>query len=677
MYFSPPIVTPQRKDENANDWIKRNIHIDYERDFPVNKVDTWHGGVHISHTDFNDVVNPVRAIADGEVIFFRSPSEQYGAEPLCYQRETYDGVVFLRHTLILGEQKVSIVFYSLYMHLKEVSNEVLQANGKLIKKGTPLGASGKVDGRDEFHFQICCDEDNLKKIVGRNVGDVDVSRPGRKDIVYGDTHYYLPPNTSFMASPDKNKQNLSPLFISDSALYIIVTSDKVVTRQERSAGSGIFNSIDPQGIPLNSFPERGYGETVNYNKDDWVCANFPGGRGWVNITLPGINRYSDADFPHWAGWQLVGDDLTPDSQCNSATIAEWKATLNRKTLQDSYCYAICRFPFEWDENTIDRRFNWLKKKNDYTPVPMNDASWKLFEKHIQTLGFYNLLPADIQSVFAGQIWHFHPVSFICHLNKASQDEYIAVVGSQYDNTVANKLSFVGQAVRYLRKYQEQSGSNLSTLLIFNREYSPKQLELIEKSAKTYNFEIKCIKSCDDLFTYLNEGQNRNNLPVKQLSIFSHGLPGNLAFGYELDDASKMSVNLNNFKQINADIFSSQGRIDSYACRTGMGRLDGHSDVEFDPQPENSLAQKMANYFSIPVGAYIVRSSYEDTWGSQGDRINNKISEDADFQILANERNESVKFCGASYNISGALHDVKAGNSPYNLPSEYVEFTPNE
>ncbi len=53
----------------------------------------------------------------------------------------------------------------------------------------------------------------------------------------------------------------------------------------------------------------------------WRCVATPDGTGWVNLNQPTtIGVYSDADFPHWAGWNLIDDDSTPESLCNSSTI---------------------------------------------------------------------------------------------------------------------------------------------------------------------------------------------------------------------------------------------------------------------------------------------------------------------------------------------------------------------
>ena len=676
MLLAPPILFSQRKTEANDDWVRRCIHVDKNRDFPVNNLGAWHGGVHIPHTDAGGTANPVRAIAEGEIVFCRYPSDRISEDPLCYLGATDDGVVLLRHTLTLGDPEVNIVFYSLCQHLKQVRRNVLEGVGTPIKKGTILGTSGRVDGKNGFHFQICCDDKNLQKLAGRSTGNLDISKPGRSDITYGDKHYYLPSGTPFMAAPDEKKATRPPLYISDTELFVTFTDKKVFTRQENPAGSSIYTKLSEAGVRLPAAPARDYGETVTWNEAEWICANYPGGSGWVKMTAPGINQYSDADFPHWTGWSLVDDDSNADSQCDSPVIQQWQQQIkDEKSLKEKYFYAICRFPFEWDETTLDSRFSWLKQDNKFVQPAFNPPSWDKFINHTNALSFFDKLPADARTALSDRIWHFNPAAFITHINKASQVEYIAVVGTQIHADPANKLSFIGQAVRYMRRYKAIESNSKYTILVFDIGYKSEHFKLLELSCRKFGFEYKKVDGSFEFFAHLNNGSDRSIIPVKQLSVFCHGLPSEFAFGYGYPDAERLSVNLHNFTEIQSDIFNQSGRINSYACRTAMGRIDGHSEFELTPQEEDSLAQKMAEYFNIPVSAYVVRSDYADTWGSKLQRFAHKLNKMDWFEELSLERAENIKYCGAAYNIDGALNDVGVGTTPYNLSKEYKDYLP--
>lgn len=107
MIISPPIIRIQNAGERDASWVNRMMPVDSHRSFPLNARASWHGGVHVTHTDM------VRAIADGEVVSFRAPSstERRDAFPLNYNGRTDDGYVLLKHKTDIGENG-SVVYYS-------------------------------------------------------------------------------------------------------------------------------------------------------------------------------------------------------------------------------------------------------------------------------------------------------------------------------------------------------------------------------------------------------------------------------------------------------------------------------------------------------------------------------------------------------------------------------------
>ena len=52
-----------------------------------------------------------------------------------------------------------------------------------------------------------------------------------------------------------------------------------------------------------------------------------------------------------------------------------------------------------------------------------------------------------------------------------------------------------------------------------------------------------------------------------------------------------------------------GKIYSYACRTGISSWKEKFKNEKEADPQNSLAQKMADHFKVHVHAYLSRSDY--------------------------------------------------------------------
>jgi hypothetical protein len=128
MIISPPFL-PQSgqtsSDETDTDPMMTAVEAfepGYHGVFPVTFDRRWHGGIHLV-PDTPD--EPVRAIADGEVVAYRVSQnpisdghidDSTGQEAL----NTNTGFVLLRHVTDTGDGR-TITFYSLYMHLLDLT----------------------------------------------------------------------------------------------------------------------------------------------------------------------------------------------------------------------------------------------------------------------------------------------------------------------------------------------------------------------------------------------------------------------------------------------------------------------------------------------------------------------------------------------------------------------------
>jgi hypothetical protein len=314
---------------------------------------------------------------------------------------------------------------------------------------------------------------------------------------------------------------------------------------------------------------------------------------------------------------------------------------------------------------------------------------------------------------------------VCEKEKSK--EYIAVIAGQYDES-SNKMMFAAQAVRYMEK-NISTGDNKYTFLVVLNGYSTSQLQLIKNSASKQNARVLFVRSFSDIANYINRRPD-NGAIVEKLMIFSHGVPFSIELGYKLGSGGQhvdsLSINMDTFKRIDARAFSETATIESYACRTGMGNpsdftvadvLDFPSEVvkffgpsgqlssftlemlkekygihkvedgiQLRPMTENSLAQHMANHYGKPVSAFVKRSNYDGTWGSDMDRAIYKVckatSDNIDpqwcgeFKAKDKER-EDNKDLGAVYNHDGASNDVDSGilSTPFIFGDSQQVFYP--
>ncbi|WP_024556829.1 M23 family metallopeptidase [Franconibacter pulveris 1160] len=459
MIISPPFIREQNASDSDYTWINRMLPIDARRSFPLNAHGSWHGGVHVTHSDATSRPEMLRAIADGVVVSFRKPSglEKRDAFPLNYNGKTDDGYVLLKHETAIGSgDSGSIVFYSLYMHLQNRLDPAIVKGAKIWRKDV-IGQSGMVDGANAFHFQVFCDDENMMKLTGRTTPGLNIAADGRTDTIYGDIHFYLPTGTVFyeqipnMASPDTSQ--LKTVHTSTEPLYVSMTFEKgdcmMITRRQKATSNTLYDLV---GDPLVSVDHKKYeyalynlakqlypqsrsagfellrfGRVISAdvaltptNAPLWRTVTFPGGTGMVNLAVPEIKKFSDADFPHWTGWWMVDDDTDNNSQCNSLFVESLQKDGDFSAISSRL---VCRFPLEWNAATFDQRYSWLKSGNDNIPA-MQDEDYEKIKTHASALCF------DPGALGSGYFWHFHPAEFISHFRKCgwlSQQELKQIV----------------------------------------------------------------------------------------------------------------------------------------------------------------------------------------------------------------------------------------------------------
>ncbi|MBE7738563.1 M23 family peptidase, partial [Yersinia pestis] len=115
MIISPLFLKDKSNSEDDASWVSRMMPVDPERGFPLNSHRSWHGGIHIPHTDSGGTPEKIRAIADGTVHSLRQPvGDKKGIPPYNYNGATDCGYVLLKHETEIGSgENAKVVYFSL------------------------------------------------------------------------------------------------------------------------------------------------------------------------------------------------------------------------------------------------------------------------------------------------------------------------------------------------------------------------------------------------------------------------------------------------------------------------------------------------------------------------------------------------------------------------------------
>ncbi len=225
---------------------------------------------------------------------------------------------------------------------------------------------------------------------------------------------------------------------------------------------------------------------------------------------------------------------------------------------------------------------------------------------------------------------------------------------------ANKMMFAAQGIRGLRT--NSGGADFKTLIYFNTGYTAQQRAAIESAAKTHASPGRtfAINSTSRLIQLINEPHFAGRTcdrRIRRIDIYTHGLPDDLAFGYEGPLAAQQSFTAAHAVQLDPDRFDlvdKEASIYSWGCRTAI--TTGGST--------GGLAQDLANATKATVHAYARRTSYSQTWNTGG-----QSAEEAGLTEITSEGSRVL------WHSDGAMRGVVEGDSPAENPSGRFTFRP--
>jgi predicted chitinase len=526
MIISPPFL-PDRAGQSEDAWLDTAMAQPASRlastnapegSFPLSLKLAWHNGIHIQAPIAGGAYLPVRAVADGKVVFVHSPTAQNAEldHPLNYNpfhgetpsaAWTSDGFLVIEHRTEIGAAGAlvtEVVYYSVYMHLGSIATcprtGLEWSVGKAVYRKEELGAPGQIYGHDgQIHFEICCDKANLARLTRRGPDWVDPlalpppTADGRTDSVFGSLYVYLPagtptstsqpphhlrasghvggaasaasdhfpPNTlhtplwvqityenggAMLASYDAHGTAIGvPRYDSRDDYIHRANAPAVASRSFEydlyAAANDRHDALDaaaqgassPSGwYELLRFGRNLGGDPLPSNAAHWRKIVTTSGEVWADLNAQGTFKFSDADFLPVMGWNCFDDDPAPaDQRCDSLRMktlirdpdpkndrrmeaVQLARRLGEVEVRKKLRRAICKFPSEWDQTSIEARYGWLETE-DFKPTDDDATSaqkWRRFVSHANALSFPEL-PQAIQD--AG--WRFHPREFVGHMRR--------------------------------------------------------------------------------------------------------------------------------------------------------------------------------------------------------------------------------------------------------------------
>jgi hypothetical protein len=215
----------------------------------------------------------------------------------------------------------------------------------------------------------------------------------------------------------------------------------------------------------------------------------------------------------------------------------------------------------------------------------------------------------------------------------SDEDYIAVVGARtrtwdislggvkrgFLSDKGNQYMFINQGLLQLQLFPQPlpNYKRQRILVVFQHGYTATDIQRINNYTYDLNARIVYVKTVEELTAFLNNRIHKKRA-VKQLIFFSHGIIGKISLRYEGDEESSGEFSSATVDKIKKDIFHYDAQLISYACRTGIG-VNGESfKNSAEAQPENSLAQYMANKWLIEIRAFERRSLYAKTYGTNAE-----------------------------------------------------------
>uniref|UniRef100_UPI001A982D61 RHS repeat domain-containing protein n=1 Tax=Foetidibacter luteolus TaxID=2608880 RepID=UPI001A982D61 len=313
-----------------------------------------------------------------------------------------------------------------------------------------------------------------------------------------------------------------------------------------------------------------------------------------------------------------------------------------------------------DNSTVDYYLADVASANDYAPFGMQLVGRTVStggyrygfngkENDKETIGtstydygFRIYSPAigrflSVDPLMASYPW-YTPYQFagnkpIAAIDLDGLEEKIVVSGSE-ESHGRYSLNFILPAMKKIDAHKTENKTTEVSWLIFRAGYTEKQVQQINSWSAARNVNVTWLNSSEEFVNYINTKNTSNNPSlvnrrkddlIQSIDIYSHGIPGMFDFGHGHNENNAQGIKISEaykfdeskLGMISQDAFMTEAVLTSNACRTGAGASIGDVSL-FSSEPENSLAQKIADRLNITVNALQSRSLYTGILGNKVD-----------------------------------------------------------
>jgi hypothetical protein len=246
-------------------------------------------------------------------------------------------------------------------------------------------------------------------------------------------------------------------------------------------------------------------------------------------------------------------------------------------------------------------YNVTARKDDYRPEPRKPVG-----------------PVNGQGVVTAD----KTTTVTLKLARVLRENVIFVGSEMWDRTFRTKMMFIGAAYFEAHNAAEFRAADKKTIAYVDVGYTRIEKLTLDYLRDKAGFNVIKVNSSSDIVNYINTrpvktiGDKHGKLLLQDVSFFSHGFPSWIRLN--LNSSPEINFSADELLGTDKEAFVVDGRIFSYACRTGNSSAEEHFSNDAEARPQDSLAQKMANRFQVEVHAFLTRSEYAEVLRDKDD-----------------------------------------------------------